>query len=286
MTTSLRPRRAALIAGACWLACVFSAYPAAGQRPARLYGVIDIERVGSDIGFSIDLAPPHAVRLYGWGFDEVEAMAVDGEGELYLFSETGEVRKVRLSAPDRPPVSVAPAGGFEFTAATTRPDGMIELFDARGGELVAFDPRRDRILPGRTRVVEPELTGLARTAAQLYGIAPTRGAVALYVHGNGGFQRTCAQRRIVPNDVEALERYTDTSLIIARISITATNQLLLHVETLEPGACAARPLLRPMEIPRDQFRRFLDPATDLDGMLSRVRSVGWIPQIEATAIVR
>ncbi len=287
MTTSRRPTLSRLLIGACCAASLLFPSAADAQRPMRLYGVIDIDRVGSDIGFSIDLAPPHALRFYDWGrqLDEIEGIAVDGEGELYLFYESGDVKKVRLSAPDGPPVSVAPGGGFEFSAASNRSDGMIEAFDARGRQLVTFDPRRDRILPGGTRAAT-SLTGLAWTATERYGIADVRGGTALYVDRDGRFQRVCARELDLSRDVNAIERYTDTSLIFARLSFTNRDQVLLHVETLEPGTCAVRPLLDPVEIQLDQIRRFFDPSADLRSLLRRARQLRRSPQIEATAIVR
>ncbi len=288
MKTSRRPTRLRLLAGACGAACLLlSPTPADAQRPTRLYGVIDIDRVGSDIGFSIDLAPPHALRFYDWGrqLDEIEGIAVDGEGELYLFYESGDVKKVRLSAPDGPPVPVAPGGGYEFSAVSNRSDGMMEAFDARGRQLVTFDPRRDRIVPGGTRA-STSLKGLAWTATERYGIADARGGTALYVHRDGRFQRVCARELDLSRDVNAIERYTDASLIFARLSFTNRDQVLLHVETLEPGTCAVRPLLDPVEIQLDQIRRFFDPSADLRSLLRRARQLRRSPQIEASAVVR
>lgn len=287
MTIPHRSTLSRLLIGACCAASLLFPPAADAQRPTRLYGVIDIDRVGSDIGFSIDLAPPHTLRFYAWGrhLDEIEGMAVAGAGELYLFYESGDVKKLRLGALDDPPVSVAPGGGFEFSAASSRSDGTIEAFDVKGRQLVTLDPRRGRILPGRTRV-GPDLKGLAWTATQRFGIANARGGTALHVYNGGQFQRVCARGLDLSREVNAIEWYTGTSLVIARLSITNTNQVLLHVETLEPGTCAVRPLLDPVEIRLDQIRRFFDPSEDLESLLRRARRFGRTPQIEATAIVR
>jgi hypothetical protein len=297
-----RNRLLLLAAAFCFL-CFTSTAAAQGRR---LYGMIDIDAAffGHDIAFSVDLDGSNEVRFYTWGreLDEVEGMALDQDGELYLFNENGVVSKVRTAQPDAPLVPVPTPAGYTFTSATVRPsDGIIELYDARGGQFVRFDPRSDRLLrepAPQPRVRLPmgpactgpsnsantcELSGLARTATRLYGSAMVEGNLELYTCTDRSCSRACTVRLNSASDVQAIERYTDTMLIIARIEITETNEILLHVESLDPRSCA---LTRVLKTPLDQerIRRFLRPSLKLDQVLRRVRQSSRSPQIEAIAL--
>jgi hypothetical protein len=231
------------------------------------------------------------VTYYSWGrdLDEIEGMAIDREGELYLFAESGVVRKVGLRQPNGSPPTVARGSRFDFTSATFRPsDGMIELYDARGRQLVTFDPRTDTFAPAaahRRLPRAPALDGLARTATRLYGTATAGEDAALYADTGGVFRLVCAGRLRLPRDVQALETLTDSTLVLARISITNTNRIMLHVESLEPDRCVLRQLVT-MELDRERIRGYLKPGTDLDRVLRQARSMRRNPEIEAMAIQR
>jgi hypothetical protein len=288
MTTAW-PIPSRLLAGALCFFCSISASGADARGPARLYGVIDVDFVGHDIAFSVELGGDHAVMYYGWGrdLDEIEGMAVDREGELYLFSESGVVKKVDLGQPNGAPLTVVRSGRFDFTSATTRPaDGMIELYDARGRQLVTLDPRTDTFGPAaahRRLPRAPALDGLARTATRLYGTATAGEAAALYADTGGVFRPVCAGRLRLPIDVQAIERLTDSTLVLARISITDTNRIMLHVESLEPDGCVLRQLFT-TELDRERIRGFLKPGNDLDRVLRQARSMRRSPEIEAIAV--
>lgn len=290
MTTAW-PNPSRLLAGALCFFCSIATSDASAQGPARLYGIIDVDQVGHDVAFSVDLEGDHSVSYYTWGrdLDEIEGMAIDADGELYLFSESGMVKKVNLRQPNGTPVTVVRNSGFEFTSATTRPsDGVIELYDARGRQLVTFDPRTDTFGPAsahRRLARAPALDGLARTATRLYGTATAGEDAALFADTEGGFSRVCAGRLRMPRDIQALEKLTDATLILARISITQTNQIMLHVESLEPDGCVRRNLFT-SELERERIRGFLKPGTDLDRVLRQVRSMRRNPEIEAISIHR
>jgi hypothetical protein len=68
-------------------------------------------------------------------------MAIDGEGEMYLFAESGVVKEVDLGQPAGPPVQVA-TGRYDLTSATVSSGGLMELYDARGRQFVTFDRGR------------------------------------------------------------------------------------------------------------------------------------------------
>ncbi len=107
MTTSW-PAPSRLLAGALCFFCSVAASGAHAQGPARLYGVIDVDFVGHDIAFSVELGGDHAVTYYGWGrdLDEIERLAIDRKGELYLFAESAGARGSRRWAAAGPNVSV------------------------------------------------------------------------------------------------------------------------------------------------------------------------------------
>ncbi|HYJ79783.1 MAG TPA: hypothetical protein VEW03_09295 [Longimicrobiaceae bacterium] len=265
--------------------CPFSSHVEA-QRPMRLYGVIDIDYFGYDVAFSLDMGRDTTVTYYGWGrdLDEIEGMAIDGEGELYLFSESGVVKKVDLDQPDRPPVRVAQGRGYNFAGADTRAsDGMIELYDEARRRLVTFDPRTDSFVGTARGVQGPVLSGLARTGTQLYGTATTGDNTALYVYRNGVFTSPACATLL--RDVQAIERYTDTALIIARISITDANEIMLTVETLEPGSCSLRRVVR-IELDKAPLRPFLKPSYTLEQVLREARRRRRNPEIEALTLIR
>jgi hypothetical protein len=283
------PRVPHLLAGALSFLCLTST---AGAQGGRLYGMIDIDAgFGQDIAFSVELGGAHTVRYFTWGrdLDEVEGMAIDGDGELYLFAETGVVKKVRLAQPEARPVTVAQLNGLDLTSATSRPaDALIELFDARGGQFITFDPRTDAYLNAprwSTRREAPQLNGLARTATRLYATAEGRERLDLYACTEAGCERVCAGRVNVTRDVQAIERLTDGTLLLARTSITPALQVVLHVETLDPAACRVSPLAT-VQLDREQVRGFLKPGLDLDRVLRQARRLNRAPQIEAIAIQR
>lgn len=283
------PRPSHLLAGAF---CFFALASTGAAQGGRLYGMIDIDGgYGQDIAFSVELGGAHTVRTYAWGrdLDEVEGMAVDGDGELYLFAESGVVKKVRLAQPDARTVTVAQGSGFDLTSATSRPsDGMIELFDARGRQFVTFDPRTDAFLPAprwRPNTQAPELNGLARTATRVYATAEGRSRLDLYVCTGEGCSPVCAGRLNISRDVQAIERLTDSMLLLARTSITPALQVVLHVETLDPVACQVSPLAT-VQLDREEVRGFLKPGLDLDRVLRQARRLDRAPQIEAITLQR
>ncbi len=267
--------------------CFFCATPAASAQGGRLYGMIDADFLGYDIAFSVELGGTHEVRFYNWGrhLEEVEGMAIDRQGEMYLFDETGVVKKVRLASPNALPDSVA-AARYELTSATVRPsDGMIELFDARRGQIVTFNPRTDAYIPPtarRPRVRAPELSGLARTTAGLYGSAMFKDSLHLQACTDEECRPACTAALGPAGDVQAIDRYTGTALILARTSITETNQIVLHVETLDPRSCARRPLFA-VTLDRRRIQEFLKPSIDLDDVMRRARRANRSPEIEAVA---
>jgi hypothetical protein len=284
--TRLRSRLPHLLGLA--LSCVCAASPASAQG-GRLYGMIDADFLGHDIAFSVDLGGAHQVRYYPWGRDikEVEGMAIDREGELYLFDETGEVKKVRLASPNARPTAVAPKAEYDFTGASARPlDGMIELFDNRGLQFVTFDPRTDafREPPRRgTRTAAwPELSGLARIGTQLYGSAMNVSRLQIYACTTAGCRPACALQLGPAEDVQAIERYSGTALVLARISITDANQLMLHVESLDPRTCTRQRILE-TQLDRRRIQEFLKPSINLDEMLTEARRRNRSPEIEAIA---
>ena len=284
-----RPRLSHLLTAAF---CCFCLSSTAGAQGGRLYGMIDLDAgFGQDIAFSVELGGANTVRYFTWGreLDEVEGMAVDGDGELYLFAESGVVKKVRLAQPDGRPMTVAQGSGLDLTSATSRPgDASIELFDARGRQFVTFDPRTDAFLgePRRlSRTRAPELNGLARTRTQLYGTAEAGERLDLYACTDESCERACGGRLNISRDVQAIERYTDATLLLARTSITPALQVVLHVETLDPVACRLSPLVT-TQLDREQVRGFLRPGLDLDRVLRQARRLNRAPQIEAIAIQR
>lgn len=271
------------------LSCVCAASPA-GAQGGRLYGMIDADFLGHDIAFSVELGGAHQVRYYPWGRDikEVEGMAIDREGELYLFDETGEVKKVRLAAPNARPTPVAPKAAYEFTSASARPqDGMIELFDNRGLQFVTFDPRTDayREPPRRgTRTPGwPSLSGLARIGTQLYGSAMDVSRLQIYAcTPSSGCRPACTLQLGPAEDVQAIERYSGTALVLARISITPANQLTLHVESLDPRTCTRQRILE-TQLDRRRIQEFLKPSINLDETLTEARRRTRSLEIEAIA---
>ncbi|MFL5386005.1 MAG: hypothetical protein ACJ8GN_26100 [Longimicrobiaceae bacterium] len=255
-----------------------------------MYGLIDADYLGYDIAFSVELGNPHTVRYYSWGrdLDEVEGMAVDGDGELYLFSESGAIRKVSLSQPNRPPIPVVQRSPHEFTSANLRSsDGMIELYDARGGRFVTFDPRTDRLVSGggSPRGTLPAFDGLARAAGQLYGTAPVRDHPGLFACTDEGCRPACAQRLELPRDLQAIETFTESTLIVAWTSITPGNEILLHVESVSPGSCVRRELFT-AQLDRAQIGQFLKPSLNFDDVLRRARRSNRSAEIEAIAVQR
>ena len=270
------------------LSCVCAA-STAGAQGGRLYGMIDADFLGHDIAFSVDLGGAQQVRYYPWGRDikEVEGMAIDREGELYLLDETGEVKKVRLAAPNARPTAVAPKAAYEFTAASVRADGTIELFDNCGLQFVTFDPRTDafREPPRRgTRTPGwPELSGLARIGTQLYGSAMNVGRLQIYAcTPASGCRPACALQLGPAEDVQAIDRYSGTALVLARISITPANQLTLHVESLDPRTCTRQRILE-TQLDRRRIQEFLKPSINLDETLTEARRRNRSPEIEAIA---
>ena len=264
------------------------AAPAASAQGGRLYGMIDADFLGHDIAFSVELGGAHEVRYYSWGrhLEEVEGMAIDRQGEMYLFDETGVVKKVRLRTPDARPDSVG-AARYELTSATVRPsDGMIELFDARRGQIVTFNPRTDTyVLPTtrRPRVRAPEFSGLARSGTQLYGSAMVKDSLMLQTCTDETCRPACTVRLGPAGDVQAIDAYTGNMLILARTSLTETNQIVLHVETLAPGTCARRQLFA-VTLDRERIRSFLKPSIDLDDVMRRARRANRSPEIEAIVL--
>ncbi|HEU4556557.1 MAG TPA: hypothetical protein VFS20_01865 [Longimicrobium sp.] len=266
-------------------ALFFCAAPAASAQGGRLYGMIDADFLGHDIAFSVELGRTHAVRFYNWGrhLEEVEGMAIDRQGEMYLFDETGVVKKVRLRTPDAQPDSVA-AARYEVTSASVRPsDGMIELFDARRGQIVTFNPRTDAYVTPTTRrprTRAPEFSGLARSGTQLYGSAVARDSLHLHACTDQECRPACTAALGLAGDVQAIDGYTGTMLILARTSLTETNQIVLHVESLDPRTCARRQLFA-VTLDRERIRSFLKPSIDLDDVMRRARRANRSPEIEA-----
>jgi len=287
--TAFHPMRSALLAACALLFCFLSASAAHPQAATRLYGLIDADYLGSDIAFSVELGNAHTVRYYAWGrqLDEVEGMAVDGDGELYLFSESGAIKKVNLSQPNRSPVEVVGRSPHEFTSANLRAsDGMIELYDAKGRRFVTFDPRADRLVPETARRGNfPAFDGLARTAGQLYGTAPVRESPGLFACTGGRCVPACVRRLELPRELQAIETFTESTLIFARTSITSRNEIMLHVESVDPGSCTRRELFT-TPLDRNQIRQFLRPSLNLDDVLRRARQSNRSAEIEAIAIQR
>ena len=283
--TIFHHNRSRLLAGVFCVICPFSSH-AEAQRPMRLYGVIDIDYFGFDVAFSLDMGRDTTVTYYGWGrdLDEIEGMAIDGEGDLYLFSESGVVKKVDLDAPNRPPVRVTQGGGYNFAAADTRAsDGMIELYDEARRRLVTFDPRTDSYVGTARGVQGPVLSGLARVGTQLYGTATIGDNTALYAYRNGAF--TSPSCGVLLHNVQAIERYSDNALIIARITITDANEIMLTIETLEPDGCSLRRVAR-IELDKEPLRPFLKPSYTLEQVLREARRRRRNPEIEALTLLR
>lgn len=283
--TTFHHNRARLLAGVFCIICSFPTHVEA-QRPMRLYGVIDIDYFGYDVAFSIDVGRDTTVSYYGWGrdLDEIEGMAIDGEGDLYLFAESGVVKKVDLDGPNRLPVRVGSRTRFNFAAADTRPsDGMIELYDEARRQVVTFDPRTDSFVGTGRAIQGPVLSGLAHVGTQLYGTATTGDNTAVYVHRNGAFTSpACA---VLLHNVQAIESYTNNTLIIARISITDANEIMLTVEALQPEGCSLRRVLR-IELDKERLRPFLKPLYTLEQVLREARRRRRNPEIEALAVLR
>lgn len=256
------------------------------QTPRRLYGVLDAEYFGN-IAFSVDLGGSHEVAYYAWSRDltEVEGMAIDGESELYLFSETGGVKKVDLGQPARPPVQVA-TGRYDLTGATSSPSGAMELYDARGRQFVTFDPRTDRYSAEATPARAPAngFDGLARTATGLYGLGSAGRGMGLFSCTTAGCARTCAAASLPP-DLQSIETYAGSTLVFAWTSITPANQIVLHVDTMDPATCARTRLLNE-QLDRDALVRLLRRQVNLDRVLGQARDAGRTIEIEALAVQR
>jgi len=283
---SFSPRSPLFAAGA--LACLLSLVASAAlqaQGPRRLYGILDAEYFGN-IAFSIDLGGSHEVAYYDWSreLNEVEGMAIDGEGELYLFSESGVVKKVDLGQPARPPAQVQ-MSGFDFTSATSSPGGSMELYDARGRQFVTFDPRTDQFVAAEARPARgPAFDGLARTTAALYGIARVGRGMALFTCTAAGCTRTCATASL-PADLQSIETYAGTTLVFAWTSITQANQIVLHVDTLDPATCVRTRLLN-AQLDRVRLAGLLRRQVNLDRVLGQARDAGRTIEIEALAVQR
>lgn len=255
------------------------------QNPRRLYGVLDAEYFGN-IAFSVDLGGSHDVAYYAWSRDltEVEGMAIDGEDELYLFSETGAVKKVDLGQPNRPPVQVA-TGRYDLTSATTSSSGEMELYDARGRQFVTFDPRTDRYSTGTpARAPASGFDGLARTVTGLYGLGRVGRGMGLFTCTSAGCARTCATASLPP-DLQSIEAYAGSTLVFAWTSITSANQIVLHVDTMDPATCARTRVLNE-QLDRDALVRLLRRQVNLDRVLGQARDAGRTIEIEALAVQR
>jgi hypothetical protein len=279
------PRRSLLASFA--LVCVPSLVASAGlqaQSPRRLYGILDAEYFGN-VAFSVDLGGDHDVAYYAWARDlnEVEGMAIDGEGELYLFSESGVVKKADLGQPNRPAVQVA-TSRFDFTSVTVGAGGVMELYDARGRQFVTFDPRTDRFSTEMRPAGGQSFDGLARTSAGLYGLGRVGRGMGLFSCTGAGCARTCASASL-PADLQSIEAYAGSTLVFAWTSITPTNQIVLYVDTMDPATCARTRLLS-TQLDRDALARLLRRQVNLDRVLGQARGAGRSVEIEALAVQR